>query len=41
MIKNKNIIFHNARAEHLLFQKASLSVPVEAQAAFFSVLAIW
>ena len=41
MVKNKNIIFHNARAEHLLFQKAGLSVPVEAQAAFFSALAIW
>ena len=37
----QHIIFHNARAEHLLFQKAGLSVPVEAQAAFFSALAVW
>jgi hypothetical protein len=41
MIKNKHIIFHNARAEHRLFQKAVLSVLVEEQAAFFSALAIW
>lgn len=37
----QHIIFHNSRAEHLLFQRAGLSVPVEAQAAFFSALAVW
>jgi plasmid stability protein len=37
----QHIIFNNSRAEHLLFQKAGLSVPVEAQAAFFSALALW
>lgn len=37
----KHIIFNNSRAEHLMFQKAGLSVPVEAQAAFFSALAVW
>jgi hypothetical protein len=37
----QHIIFHNSRAEHLLFKKAGLSVPVEAQAAFFSALAVW
>jgi plasmid stability protein len=37
----QHIIFNNSRAEHLLFQKAGLSVPVEAQAAFFSALAVW
>lgn len=37
----QHIIFNNSRAEHLLFKKAGLSVPVEAQAAFFSALALW
>jgi hypothetical protein len=37
----QHIIFHNSRAEHLLFKKAGLSVPVEAQAAFFSAFAVW
>ena len=37
----QHIIFHNSRAEHLMFKKAGLSVPVEAQAAFFSALAVW
>lgn len=37
----QHMIFNNSRAEHRLFQKAGLSVPVEAQAAFFSALALW
>jgi len=32
------MVLKNAAAEHQLFQKMGLSVPVEAQAAFFSVL---
>jgi len=31
------MIFNNAKAEHLMFKKMGLSVPTEAQAAFFSV----
>ena len=33
------MIFNNAEAEHLMFKKMGLSVPTEAQAAFFSVIA--
>jgi len=33
----EQMIFHGARAEHLAFKKMGLSVPVEAQAAVFSV----
>jgi hypothetical protein len=32
------MIFNNAKAEHLMFKKMGLSVPTEAQAAFFSVM---
>ncbi|MBW2552889.1 MAG: hypothetical protein JRE20_01995 [Deltaproteobacteria bacterium] len=32
------MIFNNAGAEHLMFKKMGLSVPTEAQAAFFSVI---
>jgi len=32
------MIFNNAEAEHLMFKKMGLSVPTEAQAAFFSVI---
>lgn len=32
------MIFKNARDEHLMFKKMGLSVPIEAQAAFFSVM---
>jgi len=32
------MIFKNAKAEHLMFKKMGLSVPTEAQAAFFSVM---
>jgi len=31
-------IFRNAEAEHLMFKKMGLSVPTEAQVAFFSVI---
>ena len=34
----ENIIFASSGREHLMFQKMGLSVPVEAQAAFFSVM---
>jgi len=34
----EHMIFNNAVSEHLLFKKMGLSVPVEAQAASFSVL---
>ncbi len=34
----EQMIFNIARREHLGFEKKGLSVPVEAQAAFFSVL---
>ena len=34
----ENIIFNTAKREHLSFERKGLSVPVEAQAAFFSVL---
>jgi len=34
----ENMIFGTARREHLSFKRKGLSVPVEAQAAFFSVL---
>jgi len=32
------MIFNNAEAEHLMFKKMGLSVPTEAQAAFFSMI---
>jgi len=32
------MIFDTARREHLSFKSKGLSIPVEAQAAFFSVL---
>jgi len=34
----EHMIFNSARREHLSFKRMGLSVPVEAQAAFFSVL---
>ncbi len=34
----QQMVFKNSRAEHQLFKKMGLSVPAEAQAAFFSVL---
>jgi hypothetical protein len=34
----QQMVFKNSQVEHLLFKKMGLSVPVEAQAAFFSVL---
>ena len=34
----ENAIFNSSGREHLMFGKMGLSVPVEAQAAFFSVL---
>ena len=34
----EEMIFNSARSEHLSFNRRGLSVPVEAQAAFFSVL---
>jgi len=34
----ENTIFNSSRREHLMFKRMGLSVPVEAQAAFFSVL---
>lgn len=33
-----HIIFNNSKAEHLMFKKMGLSVPMEAQAAFFSAM---
>ncbi len=35
----EHVVFTTSKNEHLLFEKLGLSVPVEAQAAFFSVLA--
>lgn len=34
----QQMVFNNSRAEHALFKKMGLSVPAEAQAAFFSML---
>jgi len=34
----EHMVFNNSRAEHLLFKKMGMSVPVEAQAAFFSAM---
>lgn len=34
----ERMIFDNAKSEHYLFKKMGLSVPMEAQAAFFSVM---
>ena len=36
----QQMVFKNSQLEHLLFEKMGLSVPTEAQAAFFSVLVL-
>jgi hypothetical protein len=37
-LTKSQLIFSNSRSEHLMFEKIGLSVPMEAQAAFFSAM---